>query len=83
MGTYKKGVQAKITPRHTVGTEFLFLMATIFAAEREPGCKRRHRGSVCLHGIMNNEIYMQIHGQCVDILVHSCRYTVIMFVMNF
>ena len=54
----------------TVGTESLFLMAAIFAAENRHVVTVDIEGAF-LHGIMTNEVYMQIHGQCVDILVHG------------
>jgi hypothetical protein len=54
----------------TVGTESLFLMAAIFAAESRNVVTVDIEGTF-LHGIMTSEIYMEIHGQCVDVLLHN------------
>jgi len=54
----------------TAGTESLFLMAAIFAAENRQVVTVDIEG-VFLHGGTTNEVYMQIHGQCVDIFVHG------------
>ena len=45
---------------------------TYFSVEW-PCCLHWYWGSV-LHGIMTNGVYMQIHGQFVDILVHGYEY---------
>ena len=54
----------------TVATETLFLMAAIFAAENRHVATVDIEGAF-LHGIMTNEVYMLIHGQCVDVLCHG------------
>ena len=48
-------------------TETLFLMA----AENRHVVNIDIKGAF-LHGIMTNEIYMLIHGECVDVLYHGC-----------
>ena len=50
----------------TFGTESLFLIAAIFAAENRHVVTVDIEGAF-LHGVMTNEVYMKIHGQCVDI----------------
>ena len=54
----------------TVATQSLFLLATVFAAERRRVVTVDIEGAF-LHGIMTNEIYMEISGQCLDVLVYS------------
>jgi len=54
----------------TVATETLFFMAVIFAAENRHVATVDIEGAF-LHGIMSNEVYMLIHGQCVHVLCHG------------
>ena len=54
----------------TVGTESLFLMVAIFAAEGRQVVTVDIEGAF-LHGIMTSDIYMEIQGQCLDVLLHN------------
>jgi hypothetical protein len=54
----------------TVATESLFLLAAVFAAEHRKVITVDIEGAF-LHGIMTNEIYMEISGQCLDVLLYS------------
>ena len=52
----------------TVLTESLLLLAAVFATESRRVITVDIEGAF-LHGVMTNDIYMEISGQCVDILV--------------
>jgi len=53
----------------TVSTESLFLLAAVFAAESRRVITVDIEGAF-LHGVMTNVIYMEISGQCVDVLIY-------------
>jgi hypothetical protein len=54
----------------TVSTESLFLLSTVFASERRYVVTIDIEGAY-LHGVMTSEVYMEISGQCLDILIYS------------
>jgi hypothetical protein len=53
----------------TVATESLFLLASVFAAESRKVITVDIEGAF-LHGVMTNEVYMEITGQCLDVLLY-------------
>ena len=54
----------------TVATESLFMLSAIFAAEKRQIATVDIEGAF-LHGVMTNDVYMEISGQCVDILLYG------------
>ena len=54
----------------TVSTESLFLLSTVFASERRHVVTIDIEGAY-LHGVMTSEVYMEISGQCLDVLIYS------------
>ena len=54
----------------TVSTESLFLLAAVFAAERRRVITVDIEGAF-FHAVMTNDIYMEISGLCVDVLIYK------------
>jgi len=70
--TYRDNDQDISSP--TIATESLYTPATVFASER-----RRvvtvdiDIEGAFLHGVMTSEIYMDISGQCLDVLLYNYK----------
>ena len=54
----------------TIATESLFTLAAVFAAERRRVVTVDIEGAF-LHGVMTSEIYMEISGQGLDVLLYN------------